>query len=98
MEHEHLDGGTSPPMEGAMAKTLQENLTRQLHDSVERLQQQAKKVEFWASAVSGLAQPVPEYTPEETAVSRYVKPRRGARKRGERPFPDRRHHGAATPP
>ena len=38
-----------------MTKTLQENLTRQLCDSVERLQKQAEKVEFWASAVTGLA-------------------------------------------
>jgi hypothetical protein len=74
-------------MEGAMAKTLHENLTRQLHESVERLQQQAEKVEFWASAVSGLVQPVPEYTAEETAVSRYVKPGRLPRKRRRRRSP-----------
>ena len=67
-----------------MAKTLQENLTRQLHDSVERLQRQAEKVEFWATAVSGLAAPVPDYTPEHTAVSRYVKPGRLPRKRRRR--------------
>ena len=67
-----------------MAKTLQENLTRQLHESVERLQQQAEKVEFWASAVSGLAAPVPDYQPEDTAVSRYVKPGRLPRKRRRR--------------
>ena len=72
-----------------MGKTLQENLTRQLHDSVASLQRQAEKVEFWASAVSGLAQPVPEYTPEETAVSRYVKPGRVARKRRRRRSPNR---------
>ena len=67
-----------------MAKTLQENLTRQLHDSVQRLQRDAEKVEFWASAVSGLAAPVPDYTPEDTAVSRYVKPGRLPRKRRRR--------------
>ena len=80
-----------------MAKTLQENLTRQLHDSVARLQRQAEKVEFWASAVSGLAQPVPEYTPEETAVSRYMKPRRVARKRRKRRAPNRNNAAAAKP-
>ena len=56
-----------------MTKTLQENLTRQLHDSVERLQRQAEKVEFWASAVTGLVQPVPEYEPATTDISRYMK-------------------------
>lgn len=72
-----------------MAKTLQENLTRQLHDSVERLQRQAEKVEFWASAVSGLAAPVPDYQPEDTAVSRYMKPGRLPRKRRRRRAPAR---------
>ena len=67
-----------------MAKTLHENLTRQLNDSVDRLQKQVEKVEFWASAVSGLAAPVPEYEPETTAVARYLKPGRPARKRRRR--------------
>ena len=67
-----------------MPKSLQENLTRQLCDSVERLQQQVEKVEFWASAVTGLAAPVPDYQPDETAVARYVKPGRAPRKRKRR--------------
>ena len=44
-----------------MAKTLHENLTRQLSDSVDRLQKQVEKVEFWASAGVGLTAPVPDY-------------------------------------
>lgn len=67
-----------------MAKNLQDNLTRQLHDSVENLQRQAEKVEFWASAVTGLVQPIPDYKPEETAVARYIKNGRGPRKRRRR--------------
>ena len=67
-----------------MAKTLQENLTRQLSDSVDRLQKQVEKVEFWASAVAGLTAPVPDYEPEATAVARYLKPGRPARKRRRR--------------
>jgi hypothetical protein len=67
-----------------MNKTLQENLTRQLCDSVDNLQKQVQKVEFWASAVTGLAQPVPDYEPETTAISRYVKPGRLPRKRRRR--------------
>ena len=80
-----------------MAKTLQENLTRQLHDSVERLQRQAEKVEFWASAVSGLAAPVPDYTPEDTAVSRYVKPGRLPRKRRRRRSADQTNKADPKP-
>ncbi len=67
-----------------MPNTLQENLARQLCDSVERLQQQAQKVEFWASAVAGLSQPVPDYDPESSKIDRYVKPGRPARKRQRR--------------
>ncbi|MEA2877611.1 MAG: hypothetical protein QOF14_2807 [Hyphomicrobiales bacterium] len=67
-----------------MNKTLQENLTRQLCDSVDSLQKQVEKVEFWASAVTGLAAPVPDYEPEATAVARYLKPGRPARKRRRR--------------
>jgi len=67
-----------------MAKTLQENLTRQLNESVDRLQKQVEKVEFWASAVAGLTTPVPDYEPETTAIARYLKPGRPARKRRRR--------------
>jgi len=67
-----------------MAKTLQENLTRQLSESVARLQEQAEKVEFWASAVTGLVQPVPDYEPDNTAVQRYLKPGHRPRKRKRR--------------
>ena len=57
-----------------MAKTLQENLTRQLCDSVDRLQKQVAKVEFWASAVTGLAAPVPHYQPEDATFARFRNP------------------------
>ena len=67
-----------------MTNRLQEDLARHLSDSVERLQKQVEKVEFWASAVSGFAQPVPEYEPDETKIGRYVKARRQPRKRRHR--------------
>jgi hypothetical protein len=67
-----------------MPKTLHENLIKQLSDSVERLQKQVETVEFWASAVTGLAAPVPDYEPESTKVARYLKPGRPARKRRRR--------------
>jgi len=67
-----------------MNKTLQENLTRQLCDSVDSLQKQVDKVEFWASAVVGLAAPVPDYEPEASAVGRYLKTGRPVRKRRRR--------------
>lgn len=75
-----------------MNKTLQENLAQQLSDSVEHLQKQVEKVEFWASAVTGLTAPVPEYEPETTKVERYLKPGRLPRKRRRR-----RQSGKTTP-
>jgi len=77
-----------------MNKTLQENLARQLSDSVEHLQKQVEKVEFWASAVTGLTAPVPEYEPETTKVARYLKPVRSPRRRRRRRSSE---NGKATP-
>jgi hypothetical protein len=64
--------------------SLQQDLTQRLSDSVERLQQQADKVQYWASAITGIAQPVPDYEPEATSVARYIKAARPARKRKRR--------------
>src|SRR5690349_17227682 len=63
-----------PLEEGAMPKflqenSLQENLTRRLCDSVDRLQQQMETVEFWASAVRGLVAPIPDYQPDDAAIA-----------------------------
>jgi len=65
-------------------KSLQENLTHKLCDSVERLQRQIEAVEFWASAVRGLVAPVPDYQPDDAAIARYVRPGRPRRKRRRR--------------
>ena len=65
-------------------KSLQENLARQLCDSVEQLQQQIETVEFWACAVRGLVTPIPDYQPDDAAIARYVKPGRRPRKRRRR--------------
>ena len=67
-----------------MPKTLQENLAERLSDSVERLHKQVETVEFWASAVTGLTAPVPDYEPEATKVARYLKPGHPPRKRRRR--------------
>jgi hypothetical protein len=68
----------------ATTSNVQENLSRQLSDSVERLQKQVEKVEFWASALTGFTRPVADYEPETTAVARYMKPGRPARKKHRR--------------
>lgn len=81
-----------------MPKTLHENLARQLCDSVDRLQEQAQKVEFWASAVVGLTQPVPDYDPETSSIGRYVKPSRPAKKRQRRRAPQQKSKKSAVKP
>jgi len=80
-----------------MAKTLQENLTRQLCDSVDRLQKQVEKVEFWASAVTGLAAPVPPYQPEDASFARFVKPGRVPKKRHRRHSATRKGRAETKP-
>ena len=44
-------------MAAIATRNVQENLARQLSDSVERLQKQVEKVEFWASALTGFSRP-----------------------------------------
>jgi len=68
----------------SMATSPQNNLTRQLCDSIDRLQKQVEQVEFWASAVTGFTQPVPGYEPETSSIARYVKPGRIPKKRRRR--------------
>jgi len=71
-------------MAAIATRNVQENLARQLSDSVERLQKQVEKVEFWASALTGFTRPIAEYEPDATAVARYMKPGRPARKKHRR--------------
>jgi hypothetical protein len=68
----------------AATTKVPENLARQLSDSVERLQKQVEKVEFWATALTGFTRPIAEYDPETSAVARYIKPGRLARKKHRR--------------
>jgi hypothetical protein len=81
-------------MERAMTKTPQQTLTRQLCDSVDGLQKQVEKVEFWALALTGFTQPVPDYDPDTSAVAKYIKSGRPPRKRRRRRAANRT---AATP-
>jgi len=79
-----------------MANKVQEDLARRLGDSIASLQTQAAKVEFWASIISGFAQPVPDYEPEHTKVARYVRTGRRPRKKTHRRVTKRRKAGAAA--
>jgi hypothetical protein len=40
-----------------------QKLTQHLHAAIERVREDVAKVEFWADAVTGFSQPVPDYDP-----------------------------------
>jgi hypothetical protein len=65
-------------------ETVQGTLARHLVESIDRLHKQIETVEFWANAMNGFVQPVPDYEPEATALDRYIKPGRPPRKRRRR--------------
>jgi hypothetical protein len=58
-----------------MARTLSENLSRQLCDSVDRLQKQVESVQFWADALRGVTAPIPDFEPNEEVLARVVRVR-----------------------
>jgi len=80
-----------------MSNKLQDDLTRHLCDSVESLQKQVEKVEFWASAVTALTKPVPAYELDQAAIGRYVRPGRLPRKKRHRAVAKRRRANDVTP-
>ena len=43
-------------------------VTRHLLEAIDRVRDDVAKVEFWAGAVAGFSQPVPEYSPGEATV------------------------------
>jgi hypothetical protein len=43
-------------------------LARHLHAAIERVREDMEKVEFWADAVSGFAEPVPDYDSGKVTV------------------------------
>jgi hypothetical protein len=45
-----------------------EQVVRHLFEAIDRVREDVAKVEFWASAVTGFAEPVPGYEPDSTRV------------------------------
>jgi hypothetical protein len=43
-------------------------VTRNLRAAIERVREDVAKVEFWADAVTGFSQPVPEYRPSDVNI------------------------------
>jgi hypothetical protein len=49
-------------------KAPNDAVTRNLLEAIERVRDDVAKVEFWAGAVAGFAEPVPEYEPDQGSV------------------------------
>jgi len=43
-------------------------VTRNLHAAIEQVREDVAKVEFWADAVTGFSQPVPEYQDSDVNI------------------------------
>jgi len=43
-------------------------VARQLHAAIDRVREDMAKVEFWADAVTGFSEPVPDYEPKDVNV------------------------------
>ncbi len=56
--------GETMSEQGAAANEL----ARHLHNAIERVREDMRKVEFWADAVTGFAQPVPTYESKDVNV------------------------------
>jgi hypothetical protein len=44
------------------------SVARHLHDAIDRVREDMAKVEFWADAVTGFSQPVPDYESKDMKV------------------------------
>ena len=44
------------------------SVARHLHAAIDRVREDMTKVEFWADAVTGFTEPVPEYEPKDVNV------------------------------
>jgi len=43
-------------------------VTRNLHAAIERVREDVAKVEFWADAVTGFTEPVPDYSTDDARM------------------------------
>jgi uncharacterized protein (DUF2342 family) len=58
------------------AGPAKELIARELQQAVERLQADIARVEFWADALGGFAQPIPEYDATDSRLNHYMLPAR----------------------
>ena len=49
-------------------KAAAHSVARHLHDAIDRVREDMAKVEFWADAVTGFSEPVPDYESKDVKV------------------------------
>jgi hypothetical protein len=59
-----VESGEAMGERGVAAKAV----ARQLHAAIERVREDMAKVEFWADAVTGFSEPVPDYDAKDVNV------------------------------
>jgi hypothetical protein len=47
---------------------VNEEMVRHLYEAIERVRRDVAEVEFWADAIAGFAEPVPNYKPSDMSV------------------------------
>jgi hypothetical protein len=70
LTHDKKAGERQRSFEGPddMKADPREKVVGHLFEAIDRVRDDVAKVEFWADIVTGFAQPVPEYDPQEMRV------------------------------
>ena len=70
-------------------KPEQQRVAEKLQDALERLQHDVRRVEVWAGALTGFAQPVPDYAPPSLEKHRLGQPNADATGTEPPPSPEK---------
>ena len=68
-------------------KPEQQRVAEKLQDALDRLQNDVRRVEIWAGALTGFTQPVPDYAPESLEKHRLGQPDQNAARGEQQPPP-----------
>ena len=69
-------------------KPEQQRVAEKLQDALDRLQNDVRRVEIWAGALTGFTQPVPDYAPPSLEKHRLGQPQADAPAAEQPPPPD----------
>jgi hypothetical protein len=70
----HEWGGLNAAIDVMSNELAREKIARNLRDAIERLQDDVRRVEIWASALGCFSHPVPDYQPRNDFLLPQAKP------------------------